>query len=87
MCFNSYFLEFTQAESLISVFKEVIKKQNVKIQYLQDNNCKLEKEKEYIAGENYKLLEKIKKLENEFRVKNSQLVILELYLYILQILS
>ena len=43
--------------------------------------------KENLADNKYKLSEKIKKLENEFRVKNSQLVILELYLFILQILS
>ena len=39
--------------------------------------------KENLADNKYKLSEKIKKLENEFRVKNSQLVTLKLYLYIL----
>ena len=67
----------------MSSFKEFIIKQNVKIQHLQDNNCRLVEEKENLANENYKLSEKIKKLENVFGVKNSQLVTLNLYLYIL----
>ena len=67
----------------MSSFKEFIIKQSVKIQHLQDNNCRLVEEKENLANENYKLSEKIKKLENVFGVKNSQLVTLNLYLYIL----
>ena len=67
----------------MSGFKEIIKKQNAKIQHLQDNNRRLEKEKENLTDENYKLSEKIKKLENEFSEKNSQLVTLNLFLYIL----
>ena len=53
----------------MSSFKEFIIKQNVKIQHLQDNNCRLVEEKENLANENFKLLEKIKKLENVFGVK------------------
>ena len=67
----------------MSGFKEIIKNQNAKIQHLQDNNRRLEKEKENLTDENYKLSEKIKKLENEFSEKNSQLVTLNLFLYIL----
>ena len=56
-------------------FKETIKELNAKIQYLQDKNCKLVKDKEILADENSKLTVTNKKLEEELREKSAKLVV------------
>ena len=79
---TAYLLEFTQAVSLILGFKEIIEKQNIEIQNLQNINCSLKKENKVLSDKNSNLLEKIKKVEKESNVKNSQLVKFIMY-YIL----
>ena len=56
-------------------FKETIEEQILKIKHLQDNNCKLVKEKEYLAGENNIMSEINKKLEKELCEKSAELVV------------
>ena len=56
-------------------FKETIEGLNLKIQHLQNNNCRLEKEKEIFACENCKLTVTNKKLEEELREKSAKLVV------------
>ena len=56
-------------------FKETIEQLNAKIQHLQDNNCKLVKDKEILADENSKLTVTNKKLEEELREKSAKLVV------------
>ena len=64
---------------MLSGFKEIIEKQNLEIQHLQDKNCRLEKEKENLADENCKLSETNKKLEKELHKKSEELVMYNFY--------
>ena len=61
-------------------FKETIKELNAKIQYLQDNNCKLVKDKEILADENCKLTVTNDKLEKELCEKTARLVVYNFYI-------
>ena len=65
----------------MSGLKHIIEKQNLHLKNFQEKNEQLKIVNKNLANEKRRMVKKVKNLEIEFSVKNTQLVIFLIFLY------